>query len=117
MAAWGLWRRADEASRRLVRRLAALPLGAKLRLVLGLARDGRIPPAVRFLPVALLLYVALPLDFLPDFLPLLGHLDDVLILGAGLVLLLRLTPRALLAEHLRLLESPGRGEGQAGGCG
>lgn len=114
VAAWGLWRRADEASRQLVRCLAALPLGAKLRLALRLASDGRIPLAVRFLPPALVLYLALPLDLLPDFLPVLGQLDDVLIVGAGLVLLLRLTPRALLAEHLRLLESPGRGDAQGG---
>src|SRR3972149_5394463 len=47
LAAWLIWRRADEASRGLVRRIARLPWRAKLRLALGLARGPRLPPRPR----------------------------------------------------------------------
>jgi len=104
LAAWLIWRRADEASRGLVRRIARLPWRAKLRLALGLARDRRIPLGLRLLPPALVLYLALPLDVVPDFVPVLGQLDDLLIVGAGLGLLLRFTPRSVLEEQVVRLE-------------
>ncbi len=103
---WLLWRRADDASRRLIKRVSRLPLRGKLRLALALARDRRIPLPIRGLPPALVLYLALPLDIVPDFIPVLGQLDDLLILGVGLALLLRFTPRQVLEERIALLETP-----------
>ena len=103
-AAWLLWRRADAASRALVRRIARLPLRAKLRLALALVRDQRIPVLLRVLPPVLVLYLALPLDIVPDFIPVLGQLDDLLIVGGGVALLLRFTPRAVLEEQVGALE-------------
>ena len=104
LAAWLAWRSADEGSRRLVKRVARLRWRAKLRLALALARDRRIPLVLRALPPALILYLAMPLDVVPDFIPVLGQLDDLLIVGAGVALLLRLTPREVLEEHVRALE-------------
>jgi len=104
VAAWLAWRSADEGSRRLVKRVARLRWRAKLRLALALARDRRIPLVLRALPPALILYLAMPLDVVPDFIPVLGQLDDLLIVGAGVALLLRLTPREVLEEHVRALE-------------
>jgi uncharacterized membrane protein YkvA (DUF1232 family) len=100
-AAWLLWRRADGDSRLLLKRIARLRWRAKARLALRLLRDGRVPLGLRLLPPLLVLYLALPLDFVPDFIPVLGQLDDLLIVGGGLVLILRFTPLALLEEHLR----------------
>ena len=104
VAAWLAWRSADEGSRRLVKRVARLRWRAKLRLALALARDRRIPLVLRALPPALILSLAMPLDVVPDFIPVLGQLDDLLIVGAGVALLLRLTPREVLEEHVRALE-------------
>ena len=39
-----------------------------------------------------------PIDLIPDFIPVLGHLDDVLIVGAGLWVARRMIPRDVLAE-------------------
>jgi uncharacterized membrane protein YkvA (DUF1232 family) len=46
----------------------------------------------------------MPLDVIPDFIPILGQLDDVFIVLIGLGLLLRFTPRGILEEHLARLE-------------
>jgi uncharacterized membrane protein YkvA (DUF1232 family) len=58
-------------------------------LVGRLARDRRIPRARRALLFAVLGYLALPIDLLPDFLPGIGHLDDAVVLGLALRLIVR----------------------------
>ena len=96
-------RHRDAAGRALVQRILRLPLRHKLRLALALMRERRIPLLVRTVPPALVLYLAMPLDIIPDFIPVIGHLDAlVLLLGIGV--LLRFTPRRVLEEHLARLE-------------
>jgi uncharacterized membrane protein YkvA (DUF1232 family) len=58
-------------------------------LVGRLARDRRIPRARRALLFAVLGYLALPIDLVPDFLPGIGHLDDAVVLGLALRLIVR----------------------------
>ena len=60
---------------------------------------------VRVIPPALVVYLAMPLDVIPDFIPVIGHLDDVLVLLLGVAVLLRFTPRAVLEEHVARLEA------------
>jgi uncharacterized membrane protein YkvA (DUF1232 family) len=103
LLAW-LWRRTDDESRGLVLAIWKLPLRKKIRLARSLAGDRRIPLLVRLLPPAMVLYLAMPLDVIPDFIPILGQADDVLVAAVGIVLLLRLTPRHVLEEKLRALE-------------
>jgi uncharacterized membrane protein YkvA (DUF1232 family) len=103
MALLLLWRVADEESRGLIRRVWQLSLKRKLRLALSLARDRRISLLVRLVPAALVIYLAMPLDLIPDFVPVLGQLDDVLVGAAGIVLLLRFVPRVVLIEKLEQL--------------
>lgn len=105
MATLLLWRRGDATGRSLVKRITRLPFRAKLRLAVTLMRDSRIPLAVRAIPALLVLYLAMPIDIIPDFIPVLGHIDDLLILVIGVGLLLRLTPSHLLEEHVGLLEA------------
>ena len=45
------------------------------------------------------LYLISPIDLIPDFIPVLGYLDDVLLVPLGILLVIRLLPPALLAEH------------------
>jgi uncharacterized membrane protein YkvA (DUF1232 family) len=52
----------------------------------------------------LLVYVASPIDIIPDFIPLLGQLDDLLVLAAGLGVVLWLTPSHVIEDHLGELE-------------
>ena len=104
-AAWWVRRHRDPAGRALVERVLRLPLRHKLRLALALVREPRIPLPVRAVPPALVLYLAMPLDVIPDFIPVIGHLDDVLVLLLGVAVLLRFTPRAVLEEHIARLEA------------
>src|SRR3990172_2276280 len=108
VAAWWMWRHRDAAGRALVERILRLPIRDKLRLALGLVREPRIPLLVRAVPPTLVLYLAMPLDVIPDFIPVIGHLDDALVLLLGVAVLLRFTPRAVLEEHVSRLEA-GRG--------
>jgi uncharacterized membrane protein YkvA (DUF1232 family) len=95
--------RPDERS--LIQRVLRLPLKAKFRLAFALLRDKRMPLAVRAIPAALVLYLAMPVDLIPDFIPVIGHLDDLLAVLVGFGLLLRFTPRQTLEDALRRLEA------------
>ncbi|HLB27311.1 MAG TPA: DUF1232 domain-containing protein [Dehalococcoidia bacterium] len=49
----------------------------------------------------------MPLDIIPDFVPVIGHLDDALVLLIGIALVLRFTPRGVLEEQVERLEAEG----------
>ncbi len=101
---WWLLRRLTRTPQPLVRRMVKLSWRAKAKLALALLRDPRLPLAPRLLIPAVVLYLALPLDIIPDFIPVLGQLDDVLILLVALRLVLRSIPEPLLEEHISRLE-------------
>lgn len=75
----------------------ALPDIAKL--LWRVVRDDRVPRFVRGGLVALAAYLALPVDVVPDWIPLLGQLDDVVVLTVGVRTLLRRVPEPILREH------------------
>lgn len=56
------------------------------------ARDPRTPWLVRWLALLVAAYALSPIDLVPDFIPVLGLLDDLLIVPLGLALVLRLIP-------------------------
>lgn len=73
------------------------------------ARDPRTPAAVRLLALAVAAYALSPVDLIPDFIPVLGYLDDVILLPLGILLVIRLTPPQVIADsRARALEA-GRG--------
>jgi uncharacterized membrane protein YkvA (DUF1232 family) len=55
-----------------------------VRLVHRLARDHSLPTGVRIRLIALLVYLALPIDLIPDFIPVLGYADDAIIVAITL---------------------------------
>jgi uncharacterized membrane protein YkvA (DUF1232 family) len=72
------------------------------------ARDPRTPLLVRLLAVAIAAYALSPIDLIPDFIPVLGFLDDVILLPLGIVLVIRLTPAEVIEasrEKARTLAS------------
>jgi uncharacterized membrane protein YkvA (DUF1232 family) len=69
------------------------------RLALRLLRDERVPLYAKAVPAVALLYVVLPLDIIPDFIPVIGQLDDLAALAAGLSLFIRLCPAEVVEEH------------------
>ena len=82
----------------------ALSLRAKLALVWRMFRDPGVPAAAKAVLPLLVAYLAMPFDLIPDFIPVLGQLDDLVIIAGGLALFLWLTPRAVIEYHLGRLE-------------
>jgi uncharacterized membrane protein YkvA (DUF1232 family) len=62
------------------------------------ARDPRVPWHAKALAGAVAAYALSPIDLIPDFIPVLGYLDDLLIVPAGIWLVVRLIPPPLMAE-------------------
>ncbi|WP_409013427.1 YkvA family protein [Deinococcus sp.] len=62
------------------------------------ARDPRTPWAARAVAVLVLAYALSPIDLIPDFIPVLGYLDDLLLVPAGLWLARRMIPAQVMAE-------------------
>jgi uncharacterized membrane protein YkvA (DUF1232 family) len=62
------------------------------------ARDPRVPWYAKAAAAAVAAYALSPIDLIPDFIPVLGYLDDLLIVPAGIVLVVRLIPADLMAE-------------------
>jgi uncharacterized membrane protein YkvA (DUF1232 family) len=76
-------------------------------------RDPRVPRAAKLVAALVVAYALSPIDLIPDFIPILGYLDDVLLLPAGIALAIRLIPPSVLAEHRteaarRFADSPPR---------
>ncbi len=90
--------------RDLSRRILALPLRAKGQLVWRMFRDPEVPAHAKAVLPVIGLYVAMPFDIIPDFIPVLGQLDDLVVLAAGLGLFVWLTPRHIVEYHLRDFE-------------
>ncbi|HZU07586.1 MAG TPA: YkvA family protein [Chloroflexota bacterium] len=61
-------------------------------------RDPRVPWYARLVAAGVVAYALSPLDLIPDFVPVLGHLDDLVLVPLGLALALRLVPAEVLAE-------------------
>jgi uncharacterized membrane protein YkvA (DUF1232 family) len=64
-----------------------------------LVRDRRLRARRKLLLVALAAYLAFPVDLVPDFLPVVGHLDDAIIVGIALRAVLRGGGVELVLEH------------------
>lgn len=62
------------------------------------ARDPRAPWYAKLLAAAVAAYALSPIDLIPDFIPVLGYLDDAILLPLGIWLTLRLLPPVVLAD-------------------
>jgi uncharacterized membrane protein YkvA (DUF1232 family) len=66
------------------------------------ARDPRVPWYTKALAAAVVAYAASPIDLIPDFIPVIGYLDDLIIVPLGIVLVIKLIPPEIMAEHRAL---------------
>lgn len=64
-------------------------------------RDPRVPWYAKALLGAIALYAVSPIDLIPDFIPVLGLMDDLVIIPLGIALAARLVPRDIMDEHRR----------------
>lgn len=62
------------------------------------ARDPRVPWYVKALAVAVAAYALSPIDLIPDFIPVLGYIDDLVIVPLGILLVVRLVSPQLMDE-------------------
>jgi uncharacterized membrane protein YkvA (DUF1232 family) len=63
------------------------------------SRDPRVPWYAKALALVVAGYALSPIDLIPDFIPVLGYLDDVILVPAGIWLVIRLIPPHVMAEH------------------
>ena len=69
------------------------------KLIYQLARDPRVPWTVKAALGGLAVYLASPIDLIPDWVPAAGYLDDVLMLGFVVSYVLSAVPRYVVLEH------------------
>jgi uncharacterized membrane protein YkvA (DUF1232 family) len=66
------------------------------------SRDPRVPWHAKALAIFVAAYALSPIDLIPDFVPVLGYLDDVILVPVGIWLVVRLIPAHVMAEHREL---------------
>jgi uncharacterized membrane protein YkvA (DUF1232 family) len=81
--------RAKEWARAITRDVLALWIAA---------RDPRVPWYVKGVAMAVAAYALSPIDLIPDFVPVFGYLDDLVIVPLGIMLVVALIPGALMTE-------------------
>lgn len=78
------------------------------------AREPRVPLGAKVLAGAVAAYALSPIDLIPDFIPVLGLLDDLLIVPAGIWLALRLIPATVMADLRERAETMAKPRSTAG---
>jgi uncharacterized membrane protein YkvA (DUF1232 family) len=63
------------------------------------ASDGRVPWYAKALAIAVAAYAFSPIDLIPDFIPVLGYLDDLILVPIGIALAVWLIPPEIMDEH------------------
>jgi uncharacterized membrane protein YkvA (DUF1232 family) len=89
-------------------RLWAQRLKRDLVAVSMAARDPRTPRSARLLALFVVAYALSPIDLIPDAVPVLGLIDDLLLIPIGLWLVIRLIPTPVIEEHRRAAEGADR---------
>ena len=80
------------------------------------ARDPRTPWTARLLALAIAAYALSPIDLIPDFIPVLGLLDEAILLPLAILLVIRLIPPPLLAEFRATAAAAGARPGSRAGA-
>jgi len=82
-------------------------LWQQIRLVYKLLLDPEVPIYLKVLPLAAVIYLLLPFDFLPDVIPGLGQLDDLTILIVGAKMFIDMAPHQVVERHLQGMRAKG----------
>lgn len=69
------------------------------------SRDPRVPWYAKALALVVAGYALSPIDLIPDFIPVIGFLDDVILVPLGILLVVRMVPPEIMAEHRQLAEA------------
>ena len=79
-------------------RQRARGLKAEVHAVYLACKDPRVPWYARVLASCVVAYAFSPIDLIPDFIPVLGYVDDLILVPLGIALVLRMIPTAVMAE-------------------
>ncbi len=79
-------------------RTKAKGLKSEIHALYLASRDPRTPWYAKALVAFIIGYALSPIDLIPDFIPLVGYLDDLVIVPAGIALLVRMIPNGVLQE-------------------
>jgi uncharacterized membrane protein YkvA (DUF1232 family) len=71
------------------------------------ARDPKLGWGPRLLALFIAGYALSPIDLIPDFIPVLGLLDDAILIPLGIWLFIKITPQAVFARNLAIAEASG----------
>ena len=77
----------------------ARALKREIAVLASAIQDPRTPVAAKLLGLAVVAYAVSPIDLIPDFIPVLGFLDDAILLPAGIWLVRRMISPEVMAEH------------------
>jgi len=70
------------------------------------ARDARTPWYAKAIALGTVAYAISPIDLIPDFIPVIGYLDDLIIVPAGIALAVRLIPAEVMSEARETARRP-----------
>jgi len=73
------------------------------------SRDPRVPKTAKVLILLVVAYALSPIDIIPDFVPILGYLDDLIVLPLGIALAIRLIPKEVWEECCQRTRELGSG--------
>ncbi|MGV0025004.1 YkvA family protein [Phormidesmis priestleyi] len=73
-------------------------LKQEIHVVYLASKDPRVPWYARLLAVLIGAYAVSPIDLIPDFIPILGYLDDLILVPLGIWLVLKMIPPAVLSD-------------------
>jgi uncharacterized membrane protein YkvA (DUF1232 family) len=73
-------------------------LKRELKVYQSLLKDPRTPKPAKFLLGFAVSYALLPFDIIPDFLPIIGHMDDLIIIPALVLAALKMTPQEVIED-------------------
>ncbi|NIK72118.1 MULTISPECIES: YkvA family protein [unclassified Paenibacillus] len=77
----------------------AKKLKANLMVMYLAYRDPRVPLFAKIVAICVVAYAFSPVDLIPDFIPVLGYLDDIVLVPLGIYIALRLFPKEVLEEY------------------
>src|SRR6516162_6920040 len=83
-------------------RHSALLVKRDVHAIYCAARDPRVPWYAKALAICVAGYALSPIDLIPDFVPILGYMDDVIIVPLGILIVVKLIPPEIMAEHRAL---------------
>ncbi len=87
-----------------------------VRAIYLAARDPRVPWYAKVVAIGVAAYALSPIDLIPDFIPVIGYLDDLIIVPLGILLVIKMVPPHIMAEHRATAATAAESPASVGGA-